>query len=88
MKNLIVLFGTKQSGKTTSATAVYGMHLVNKGILPNVNFDANGRMSVVYDKGTNNGIEFDIDTLDSYVKATYPDLRNCLYLSQQNSQTG
>ncbi len=23
------------------------------------------------------GVEFDIDTLDSYVKATYPDLRNC-----------
>jgi DNA polymerase III delta prime subunit len=34
------------------------------------------------------GIEFDIDTLDSYVKATYPDLRKCLNLAQQNSQTG
>ena len=34
------------------------------------------------------GIEFDIDTLDSYVKATYPDLRKCLNLTQQNSQTG
>ena len=34
------------------------------------------------------GIEFDIDTLDSYVKATYPDLRNCLKMLQMNSVTG
>jgi DNA polymerase III delta prime subunit len=34
------------------------------------------------------GVEFDIDTLDSYVRATYPDLRKCLQLLQQNSQTG
>lgn len=34
------------------------------------------------------GIEFDIDTLDSYVKATYPDLRKCLNLVQLNSQDG
>jgi DNA polymerase III delta prime subunit len=33
-------------------------------------------------------IEFDIDTLDTYVKATYPDLRKCLNLIQQNSQDG
>ena len=31
-------------------------------------------------------VEFDIDTLDSYVRATYPDLRKCLQLLQQNSQ--
>jgi DNA polymerase III delta prime subunit len=34
------------------------------------------------------GVEFDLDTLDSYVKATYPDLRKCLNLVQPNSQTG
>ena len=34
------------------------------------------------------GIEFDIDTLDSYVKATYPDMRKCLNLLQMNSQSG
>ena len=34
------------------------------------------------------GMEFDIDTLDSYVKATYPDLRKCLNLVQLNSQNG
>jgi len=33
-------------------------------------------------------VEFDIDTLDSYVRATYPDLRKCLQLLQQNSQSG
>jgi DNA polymerase III delta prime subunit len=34
------------------------------------------------------GVEFDLETLDSYVKATYPDLRKCLNLVQPNSQTG
>lgn len=33
-------------------------------------------------------VEFDIDTLDSYVRATYPDLRKCLNLVQQNSTNG
>jgi DNA polymerase III delta prime subunit len=33
-------------------------------------------------------VEFDIDTLDSYVKATYPDLRKCLNLTQQHSTSG
>ena len=31
---------------------------------------------------------FDLDTLDSYVKATYPDLRKCLNLLQSNTTTG
>jgi len=34
------------------------------------------------------GIDFDIDTLDSYVKATYPDLRKCLNLLQMNTVEG
>ena len=34
------------------------------------------------------GVEFDLDTLDTYVKATYPDLRKCLNLVQPNSQSG
>lgn len=34
------------------------------------------------------GIEFELDTLDSYIKATYPDLRKCLSLLQTNSTTG
>jgi len=34
------------------------------------------------------GVEFDLDVLDTYVKATYPDLRKCLNLTQMNSQTG
>jgi DNA polymerase III delta prime subunit len=33
-------------------------------------------------------VEFDLDVLDSYVKATYPDLRKCLNLLQPNSQSG
>jgi len=34
------------------------------------------------------GVEFDLDVLDTYVKATYPDLRKCLNLVQPNSVTG
>lgn len=33
-------------------------------------------------------IEFDLDTLDSYVKGTYPDLRKCINNVQMNSLTG
>jgi DNA polymerase III delta prime subunit len=33
-------------------------------------------------------IEFDINTLDTYVKATYPDLRKCINMVQMNSQDG
>jgi replication factor C small subunit len=33
-------------------------------------------------------IEFDLDTLDVYVKLTYPDLRKCINLVQQNIQEG
>jgi len=33
-------------------------------------------------------IDFDLDTLDTYVKAVYPDLRKCLNLLQQNSTQG
>lgn len=32
------------------------------------------------------GIDFDLDTLDTYVKATYPDLRKCINFVQQNTQ--
>jgi replication factor C small subunit len=34
------------------------------------------------------GVEFDLDVLDTYVKSTYPDLRKCLNLLQPNSQSG
>jgi replication factor C small subunit len=33
-------------------------------------------------------VEFDLDTLDAYVKVTYPDLRKCIQLLQQNAQEG
>lgn len=33
-------------------------------------------------------IEFDLDDLDTYVRATYPDLRKCLNKLQQNSVSG
>jgi DNA polymerase III delta prime subunit len=33
-------------------------------------------------------IEFDLDTLDTYVKLTYPDLRKCINQVQQNTTDG
>lgn len=33
-------------------------------------------------------VEFDLDTLDTYVKSTYPDLRKCINFVQQNTQDG
>ena len=33
-------------------------------------------------------IEFDLDTLDTYVKATFPDLRKCINMVQMNSIDG
>ena len=34
------------------------------------------------------GVDVDLDTLDSYVKATYPDLRKCINLVQMNTVEG
>ena len=31
-------------------------------------------------------VDFDLDTLDTYVKVTYPDLRKCINFVQQNTQ--
>ena len=36
----------------------------------------------------NEGIDFDLDTLDDYVDGTFPDLRKCLNSLQSNSTTG
>ena len=33
-------------------------------------------------------VDFDLETLDNYVKVTYPDLRKCINLVQQNVQEG
>lgn len=33
-------------------------------------------------------VEFDLDTLDTFVKATYPDLRKCINMVQMNSLDG
>jgi len=34
------------------------------------------------------GVDFDLDNLDNYVKVTYPDLRKCINLVQQNINEG
>jgi len=33
-------------------------------------------------------VDFDLETLDTFVKVSYPDLRKCINLVQQNSQDG
>jgi replication factor C small subunit len=33
-------------------------------------------------------VDFDLDTLDTFVKATYPDLRKCINMAQMNSMDG
>jgi len=38
--------------------------------------------------GIEEGIELDLETLDTYVQATYPDLRKCINLVQQNVVEG
>ena len=53
-----------QSGKTTTATAIYGWTLVQNGAIPNANIDEKGRMSIVFNKESNEGIYFDIDNKD------------------------
>lgn len=61
MKHLIITYAAKQAGKTTTATAIYGYYLTSLGVTPNAHFDDNGRMSIVYNKKTNEGIYYDID---------------------------
>lgn len=34
------------------------------------------------------GVDFDLDVLDTYVKATYPDLRKCINMVQMHTQDG
>lgn len=34
------------------------------------------------------GVEFELETLDMYVTAAYPDMRKCIGMAQQNSQDG
>lgn len=61
LMKIILLAGPKQSGKTSTATAIYGYHLTSVGAIPNATIDNNGKMSIIYKKETNEGIYFDID---------------------------
>ena len=62
------------------ASRCQGFHIVNPD---HTEFTA--RVATVL---VTEGVEFDLDVLDSYVKATYPDMRKCLNLLQPNSQSG
>lgn len=60
----ILIGGCKQSGKTTSATAIYGYHLVSVGAIPNAIYDSDGQMRIVYNEEKNEGLIFNIDSTD------------------------
>lgn len=84
MKHLIISYAAKQAGKTTSATAVYGYYLASLGVIPNANIDPNGRMSVIYNKKTNEGIYFDIDDdspemIDFKSKNVWPHIKHASF---------
>lgn len=61
---VIVIAGSKCSGKTTTATAIYGYHLVSVGAIPNAIFDCDGEMRIVYNEEKNEGLVFNIDNTD------------------------
>lgn len=61
---LVIIGGSKQSGKTTAGTAIYGYALASNGLIPNAKFDDQGQMRIVYREETNEGIIFDIDSQD------------------------
>jgi DNA polymerase III delta prime subunit len=56
------------------------MHIANSDI---TEFTARAATVLVSEN-----VEFDLDVLDTYVRATYPDLRKCLNQLQVNSQSG
>ena len=52
------------------------------------NLDVNGVTARVAEICIAEGVTIDLDTLDTYVQATYPDLRKCINLVQQNVVDG
>ena len=56
------------------------MHIANTDI---TEFTARAATVLV-----NENVDFDLEVLDTYVRATYPDLRKCLNMLQVNSHTG
>lgn len=84
MKHLIVTYAARQAGKTSGCTVVYGYHLASLGVVPNANIDPNGRMSVIYNKKTNEGIYFDIDNdspemIDFKSKNVWPHIKHASF---------
>lgn len=81
MKHLILLVGSLQSGKTSTATAIMGHYLTNAGIIPNFNIRDDGKAHIVYDKKRNIGSEFDIETRDPamvrwFAQSIWPHVKN------------
>jgi replication factor C small subunit len=50
--------------------------------------DLNEFTARIAEIGISENVKFDLDTLDTYVQATYPDLRKCINLIQQNVVDG
>jgi len=52
------------------------------------NQDVNGVTARVAEICISEGVDIDLDTLDTFVQATYPDLRKCINMVQQNVVDG
>ena len=59
MKHLIVTYGAKQGGKTTSITELYAFIMTQKGLIPSCKIDPNGKLYIVY--SDEECVHFDID---------------------------
>ena len=78
MKKLIVLCGTKQSGKTSSAAVFMGYYLTQIGVIPNFNISPNNEIYITHE---DKKFDFDIESQDPAMKnwlndVVYPHVKN------------
>lgn len=81
MKKLIMMCGTKQSGKTTGAQFIMGYYLVQKGIIPNYHVSEQGES---YFTHGDKKFDFLIESTDTHFKnwlrdVVYPHVKNVAF---------
>jgi hypothetical protein len=78
MKKLIVLCGTKQSGKTSSAAVIMGYYLTQIGVIPNFNISPENDIYITHE---DKRFDFNIESQDPSFKnwlqdVVYPHVKN------------